>query len=167
MSDEESAPAEAPAGPPAPKVPKVVLGLLAANLALSAGTLAKTILAPAGGHAPAAAGEHAPKPAERQLTGPLVSLEPFVVNLDEAGTPRYLKIQLQAEVADGGAAKAFEKNKMLIQDEALAYLSSLQVADTLGSENKDRIRGELSERIGHVLGDDRVKRVVFTEFVVQ
>jgi flagellar FliL protein len=161
--DDDSAPAE-PAGPPAPKPNKIMLGLLAANLAISAFMLVKTI-----GAKPAhAAPEHAqPEATHREITGPLVALEPFVVNLDEPGSPRYLKVQIQAEVREEKDAKAFEKNKTIIHDEVLGYLSGLKVSETLGAENKDHIRTELAARMGKVIGDDRVRRIVFGEFVVQ
>ena len=101
------------------------------------------------------------------MTGPLITLDPFVVNLNEPGSSRYLKVQLQVEVANGAAAKSFEKSKQLIRDDLLSYLSGLKVADTLGAESKDKIRDELQAAVGEVIGEDRVHRVVFIEFVVQ
>ncbi len=166
MSDAAPEP-EAPAGPPAPKPPMVVVALLAVNLLLTAAGLFMAVKkgqpahAAAGGHA-AAAG-----PPLREVTGPLITLDPFVVNLNEPGSSRYLKVQLQVEVANGAAAKAFEKSKQLIRDDLLSYLSGLKVADTLGAESKDKIRDELQAAVAEVIGEDRVHRVVFIEFVVQ
>ena len=37
----------------------------------------------------------------------------------------------------------------------------------MGDENKTRIRTELSTRVGAVIGEERIRRVVFAEFVVQ
>lgn len=164
MSDEETPPAEA-AGPPAPKPPKIILGLLGINLALSGLVAFKTMTAkPA--HAEAAK-EAAPVATSRELTGALVAMEPFVVNLDEEGSPRYLKVGLQAEVRNDEDVKVLEKNKTIIHDDVLGYLSGLKVSETLGAANKDHIRSELVERMGKVVGEDRVRRIVFTEFVVQ
>jgi len=166
MSDDDEDPApEKVAGPPAPKPPKVVLGLLAANLALSAFILVKTLGAHPVPHVEAAHAESGPT--SRELKGELVALDPFVVNLDEPGSPRYLKITVQAEVREGGDVKIFEKNKLIIHDDVLGYLSGLHVAETLGAASKDHIRTELAERIGKVIGEGRVRRIVFTEFVVQ
>lgn len=165
MSDEETPPAEA-AGPPAPKPPKIILGLLGVNLALSGLVAFKTMTAhPA--HAAEAHKEAAPVATSRELTGALVALEPFVVNLDEEGNPRYLKVGIQAEVREESDVKILEKNKTIIHDDVLGYLSGLKVSETLGAANKDHIRAELVERMGKVVGEDRVRRIVFTEFVVQ
>lgn len=167
MSDEETPASEVPAGPPAPKSPKAVLGLLAANFAVSGFIAFKVLTMTAAAHAaPAHEPEHA-EPTSREVKGSLVALDPFVVNLDEPGSPRYLKVSLQAEVRQEDDAKVFEKNKVVIHDEVLGYLSGLHVAQTLGTENKDKIRTDLAERMGKVIGADRVRRIVFTEFVVQ
>ena len=43
----------------------------------------------------------------------MVALDPFVVNLDEPGTSRYLKVTLQLELDDAEAEHAIEKSKQL------------------------------------------------------
>ncbi len=166
MSDDndETASAE-PAAPPGPKPPKVVLGLLGANLALSGFILFKVLGASTPHGIPAA--HAAPESTHREVTGPLVALEPFVVNLNEPGSPRYLKIQIQAEVRDAADVKVFDKSKTIVHDDILGYLSGLRVAETLGADNKDRIRTDLARLMGKVIGEDRVRRIVFAEFVVQ
>src|SRR5262245_41387742 len=119
MSDEptEENKEEAPAAPKS-KPPIVLVAPLVVNLGVSGLSRVRGIGAkPA--HANPAAAEHEPGPPKREVAGPLVSLDPFVVNLDEPGSPRYLKVQLQMEMVNGGAVKVFEKNKTLIRDELL------------------------------------------------
>jgi flagellar basal body-associated protein FliL len=167
MSDE--APAEATERAPGAKTPKAVVGLLAANLLLSAGILVKVLGSSANvatAHAASEKGEDA-KPKTKEIVGPLATLEPFVVNLDEAGTPRYLKVQVELEMKDGAAVRVVEKNKTLVRDAILAYLSGLKLGETLGAASKDQIRDALAELIAEIIGADRVRRVVFAEFVVQ
>lgn len=163
MSDDPSDAPELPVTP-APKPPKVVLGLLAMNLGLSAFIVFKMVTGAA--HATAATAQP-PSPPTREVVGPLVVLEPFLVNLDEPGSPRYLKLQIQVELLDGGAVKVFDKNKTLVRDEVLGYLSGLTVASTLGADNKNQIRSELERRVAELIGKERVRRIVFAEFVVQ
>jgi flagellar FliL protein len=158
-TDDENA--EAPT-PPRARPPIVLLALLAVNIAISAFILMKVM---SGCAAPAPHQE--PGPPRREVVGPMVALDPFVVNLDEPGSPRYLKVQLQMEMVNGGAVKVFEKNKTLVRDELLGYLSGLKVASTLGAENKSRIRDELEGKVAELIGEDRVRRIVFVEFVVQ
>ncbi len=161
MSDE---PTENPEAPPAPRPPKVVVALLAVNLLLSGFILVKVMGAPALAAPKEAHAQEAPR---REVVGPLVVLDPFVVNLDEPGIPRYLKVQLQVEVKDGGAAKVLERNKTLVRDAVLGYLSGLKVNETLGAASKDRIREELETQVTEILGEGRVRRIVFADFVVQ
>lgn len=156
----EGAEAAAPAGP---KPPKILVILLGVNLALTGLVAFKTMTAkPAAAH-PA----REPEPVKREVTGPVVNLDPFVVNLNEPGSARYLKVTVQAELANGSAVKVFEKSKQLIRDQMLRYLSGLKVADTLGPENKDHIRDDLEAAVAEIIGEDRVHRMIFAEFVVQ
>ncbi len=162
----EETSSEEPAAPPAARggPPIVVLAILGLNLAVSGFTLFQVM---GKAHARTAAAAPAPGPPRREVVGPLVTIDPFVVNLDEPGNPRYLKIQLQVEMLDGAATRLFEKNKTLIRDELLGYLSGLKLESTLGADNKQKIRAELERRVGDLVGDGRVRRIVFVEFVVQ
>ncbi|HEY0191393.1 MAG TPA: flagellar basal body-associated FliL family protein [Kofleriaceae bacterium] len=166
MSD-EAPPLNKAVEPSAPKTSKAVLGLLVINLVATAFTAFKVATAPA----PAAAGgehpaEHAAEGAGAEITGPVVALDPFIVNLDEPGTSRYLKITLEAEVTSAKGQEALEKSKQLIRDTVLSYLSGLHVKDTLGGEAKDKIRTELTERLKKLM-PDKIRRLFFQEFVVQ
>jgi flagellar FliL protein len=158
---QEGGAAPAPAGP---KPPKIMVILLGVNIALTGLVAFKTLTAkPAAAHA----GSAGPEPVKREVTGPLLALDPFVVNLNEPGSARYLKVTMQAELANGAAVKVFEKSKQLIRDQMLRYLSGLKVADTLGPENKDHIREELEAAVAEVIGEGRLHRMIFAEFVVQ
>lgn len=170
MSDDE--PEEKPPQVRPPRTSKAVLGLLAANLAVSGFILFQTMgqssAHPAAAAAAVPAEGTAPTPDQaNQITGPVIPLDPFVINLNEPGPSRYLRIQLQIELRDGAATKSLEKSKQLVRDDILSYLSGLRVADTLGPENKDRIRDALARRVGERLGPQQVNRMIFAEFVVQ
>ncbi len=165
MSSNEEVPegGEAPAVP-GPKPPTILVALLGVNLALTGLVAFKTLtMKPGVAHA----GPAAAAPLTREVTGPVVGLDPFVVNLNEPGSARYLKVTMQAELANGAAVHVFEKSKQLIRDAMLRYLSGLKVADTLGPDNKDHIRADLEAAVAEVIGDERVRRMIFAEFVVQ
>ena len=164
MSDEPLKPAETPA-PPAAKSSKAVLGLLVLNLGASGFAVFKLLTA----HPAEAAGPAKPHVIEvssTEISGPIAELPAFVVNLDEPGTSRYLKVTLQLELFPG-ADHALEKSKQLIRDTILSHLSGLHLKDTLGAEAKERIRTELMGRISKMIGNDKVRRMFFQEFVVQ
>ena len=164
MSDEAAKP---PAPPPASggKTSKVVLALLVLNLGASGfGTFKLATAKP-----PEAAPVHetaAPNP-NAEVTGPVTAMDPFVVNLDEPGNARYLKVTLQLELASAEAAEQAEKSKQLVRDAILSLLSGLHVKDTLGAEAKEKIRNDVLAKIEKVLGPARARRVFFQEFVVQ
>ena len=99
--------------------------------------------------------------------GPVTPLDPFVVNLNEPGTTRFLKASFEVELTSPHAVEELDKSKRVVRDEVLRYLSGLTYADTLGEEGKARIRDEVTFRVDKSLGGGRVKRTFFTEFVVQ
>ncbi|MCX5742126.1 MAG: flagellar basal body-associated FliL family protein [Proteobacteria bacterium] len=56
------------------------------------------------------------RPGSTSSRPPVTTFEPFVVNLDEPGTSRYLKVTLQLELATGEVMHKFEKAKELVRD---------------------------------------------------
>ena len=170
MSDaaaEEPAKSATPAGAPA-KTSKAVLALLVLNLGASGFGVFKMLTAP-----PAAAAAPAPHEEKHEVnekievTGPVIALEPFVVNLNETGSPRYLKVTMQAELVQKSAEELIEKNKQVIRDAVLSYLSNLKLSDTLGAEAKESMRKETLKKIEEIVGEHKVRRLFFQEFVVQ
>ncbi len=151
------------AKPDKPGVPKVILALLVLNLG-GTGFVAFKTLNPPVAHAASAEPEkpHAPKP------GPVVAMDPFVVNLNEEGSSRFLKAAFELEVADSETVKAIDTQKRAIRDEVLRYLSGLTVAETLGESNKSKIQETLVARIDKQLGGaGKVRKMYFSEFMVQ
>lgn len=161
MSD---APPEKPPALPGAKPSKIILILLALNLGASGFTTFKVVTAESA-HGEA---EHkAPEPVGPEVQGPVIALEPFVVNLDEPGQSRYVKITLQLELASPEAEHPLEKSKQLIRDMILSHLSGLKLGDCLGAAAKDKIRTELMTKVGSIVGPGKIRRMFFQEFVVQ
>ena len=113
------------------------------------------------GDAPAADG------AAGQAGPPVVALEPFVVNLDEPGTPRYLKINFQLELGDPRVGSELNRRTAQVRDALNTYLSSLRVRDALGDVAKIDIKENVKRRINNILQTGIVKHVYLTEFVVR
>lgn len=163
MSDEPVKPAAAP--PTGAKTSKVVLILLVLNLGASGfGTFKAVTAKPA----------HAAPPEQKhetndkiEVTGPVIALDPFVVNLDEPGNSRYLKVTFQIELVKGDAQVVIEKNKQVIRDSILSYLSGLKLADTLGVAAKDKLRADVMKKLEEIVGEHKVRRLFLQEFVVQ
>jgi flagellar basal body-associated protein FliL len=98
---------------------------------------------------------------------PIMTLDPFVVNLNEQGRVRYLKAKFDLELKNDGAKAKLETKKVAIRDDILRYLSSLAVADTLGEVGKNAIGDAILARIDKALGGESVSHLYFNEFVVQ
>jgi len=164
MSDEPPlTPSEAPGAAAAAKPNKAALGLMVLNLAGTGFVVFKLMTAHP---AEAVAAAHIPAPTTSEVVGPIHALDPFVVNLDEPGTSRYLKCTIQLELMPR-TEEVLVKSKELVRDAVLSYLSGLHVKDTLGAEAKDKIRQELLARITKLLGPDKVRRMFFQDFMVQ
>jgi flagellar protein FliL len=123
-----------------------------------------------GGHGESKGGhgggeEHAEEKGEDG--GPIVPLDPFVVNLNEPGSSRYLKATFEIEMMNARSASELKASKRSVRDEIFRYLSSLSVSDTLGEQSKARIQREVFSRIEREVGRGEVKKLFFTEFVVQ
>jgi flagellar protein FliL len=166
MTDEAETPA-APAAPPSPKSSKVMPLLLFLNLAATGAGTFLQLRHKDGVAAAEAAAAPVPKEPEAPKPGPVAPLEPFVVNLNEPGLSRYLKATFELELSSPKAIEELEKGRRVVRDEILRYLSGLSVADTLGTQNKEKIQSEIVSRADKALGGGKVKRVFFIDFVVQ
>lgn len=163
MSEEPVKPAAA--APSGSKTSKFVVALLVMNLGASGFSTFKLATAEPAAHA--APTEEPAAPSTTEVTGPVISLAPFVVNLDEPGQSRYLKVTLQFELIKNEAEAVIEKNKQVIRDAILSHLSGLKLADTLGTAAKDKLRADILKKTEEIVGEQKVRRMFFQEFVVQ
>jgi flagellar basal body-associated protein FliL len=156
MSTDQAAPASSGSS----KLTLVLLVLCLGNLG-AVGFVAMKVMAL---KSATAAADHGPPPKD----APTVLMDPpFVVNLNEPNSTRYLKVGFELELSGAAVVEELARVKKVVRDEVLRYLSSLSVADTMGEENKTRIQNEIMKRIEHVLGGGKARRLYYTEFVVQ
>ena len=96
-------------------------------------------------------------------------LNSFVVNLqDKQGVgKRYLKVTIQVEVGKEEEKLLIENHNAQIRDTILLLLSSQSLREINTMEGKLELKQALLSRMGQILGDGVVRRVYFTEFVVQ
>ncbi len=99
--------------------------------------------------------------------GPILSLESQITNFVDSDETFFLKVTVQLEAKNEAAKVKIEEALVAIQDLVLVRLSSLTVAETRGADKKRALQEELRTMINRELGARRVKRVYFTEFVVQ
>jgi len=100
----------------------------------------------------------------------LLTLEPFTVNLADAGGSRFLRLSARLVVASPTAAEHAQKNEVLLMRvrSSILELLALQTADSLVTpEGKTALKAAIAEHVNHVLEDTKVTDVLFSDFVVQ
>lgn len=117
-----------------------------------------------------------------QKTGPICSLEPFVVELAgrylkvnkvEEGRPpyvgtrkRYLSAAIDLELRDEKALEVFETRRDEIRVVVSQIACSKNVKDVEIAKGKTALGNEIATKINSILGEDIVTKVFFAEFII-
>lgn len=137
--------------------------LLAVN-----GALAFFFLRPDGEPEPESEPEPSPVVAEDLDTiGPILSLDPFVVNLNEPGAPRYLRVRISLELPNEEAKLLVEQRQVPFRDRVIGHLSNLEAARLRSAHDKERLRLELITISEEAFEQSLVNNLYFTEFIIQ
>lgn len=110
-----------------------------------------------------------PEPAPAEPTG-IVPLEPFVVNLADAGLSRFLRVSLSLVVSDEERAVEIEEHaveKARIRSAILELLAQQHAETLVTPAGKDELKKAIAERVAHAVHALEVVDVLFSEFVVQ
>jgi len=116
------------------------------------------------------------EPAPKDGTGQnwYFDLDPIVVNLNDPGVTRYVRISLTLEISgtmDEKEGKVFlDLKKPLMKHWLTLYLSNQTIEDARGEKNLTRMQAQISETLNTGLfpeGKPRIKNVLFKEFAIQ
>lgn len=99
--------------------------------------------------------------------GELYEMRGIVVNLNEPGGTRMLKVSLTLEHKAEKLKEALKKRDAQLRSEIIIYLSGLTYAQTIGVSQKENILKVLKKKINDVLVEGKVRNIYFNEFVVQ
>jgi len=111
--------------------------------------------------------------AHKEEAGPLsnigltYSLDPFIVNLVDDFGDRYLKVNLTLELGNSLVKEELDKRLPQIRDIILILLSSKSFEDIKDVQGKLRLREEIMSKLNNTLITGEIRKVYFTEFVVQ
>lgn len=108
--------------------------------------------------------------AEEPLPAETGALEPFIVDiLDVAeGKMHHIRAGLALEFAHKFKEEdEFKKIAPRARDASIEFLRSLSYEDATNRDKYEKIKTDLTERIGIAVGKSRIKRVLITEFIVQ
>ncbi len=116
------------------------------------------------------------EPAPKDGAGPnwYFDLDPIVVNLNDPGVTRYVRISLTLEISgttDEKEGRVFlDQKKPLMKHWLTLYLSNQTIEDVRGEKNLTRMQTQISETLNVGLfpeGKPRIKSVLFKEFAIQ
>jgi len=99
--------------------------------------------------------------------GPVVELDPFLLNLADRDEQRFLKVSIKLEL-DRPEEKTDYANKVpAIRDVLLVLLSSKESQLLRTVNGKRRIREEIMVRVNGVMSKGKIANVFFTDFIIQ
>ena len=116
---------------------------------------------------PEVAAEEKTEPAEPPA---IVNFDPFVVNLSDPGTPRFLRVTLALVVNGEEQAKEFEEDnvvRMKVRSALLEMLSQQKASALITPEGRTELQKQIIELAGHNAEELKITDVLFSEFIVQ
>ncbi len=98
---------------------------------------------------------------------PVFALKPFVVNLADKKSRRYLKVTMKLELSNEDLLEEVDKRRAQLRDVVLTLLSSKTAAEISTLEGKFLLRQDIIKRVNVNLVTGKVTKVYWEEFVVQ
>lgn len=111
--------------------------------------------------------EAAAMAANAKMIGPMVTIDTFIVNILDDEENRYLKAAITLEVDSLTTADEITARLPQLQDAILLLIGNKTFGELRDMQGKMQLRAELLNRINEILSRGNVKRIYFTDFVVQ
>lgn len=99
--------------------------------------------------------------------GTTVALPVFTTNLADPLGQRFIRLNLEVEVADAKAVEELAQQNARVRDSILLLLSSKAYADIATTESKLMLKSEITDRLNTILGPGKVYQVFITDLVIQ
>ncbi|HOP40606.1 MAG TPA: flagellar basal body-associated FliL family protein [Geobacteraceae bacterium] len=97
----------------------------------------------------------------------IYSLEPFIVNIYDGQDLRYLRVKVEMDVASEEVKAEMDARKAQFRDAILVLLSTKTLLDVRDEQGKNQLRQEIFTAVNNILSPGKLKRIYFTDFVVQ
>ena len=104
---------------------------------------------------------------QAKQVGPMVSIDSFIVNIMDDQESRYLKAKITIEVDGEEASMELTQRMAQVKDSILLLLGGKTFDEINDLQGKIQLRAELINKINSILLKGKVKRIYFTDFVVQ
>jgi flagellar FliL protein len=115
-----------------------------------------------GKHAQTTQGEE-----DAEEPGPVMELDPFLLNLADRDEIRFLKVSIKLELDRPEEKTDFQNKVPAIRDALLVLLSSKESQLLRTVNGKRRIREEIMTRVNGVMSKGKISNVFFTDFIIQ
>jgi len=102
-----------------------------------------------------------------KAVGPMVNIDTFIVNILDNEENRYLKAAITIEVDNERAAQEINERMPQVKDAVLLLIGNKSFSELSDLQGKLQLRAELMNRVNGILVHGKVKRIFFTDFVVQ
>lgn len=161
-SEEQEAPVEKPARKFKLPGKWVIIGAAAAVVLISGSILGYILLTGAPEEDLSQSAEMASMP---EITGPVYSMDKFIVNLNKSEGERFLEIALDLEFPDTEYMEELQARMPQLKDAILLILSNKSFPDIQGLDGKIALRKELILKINTILKKHKIRNLYYTEFV--
>jgi flagellar protein FliL len=105
---------------------------------------------------------------QRELEpGPVMELDPFLLNLADRDELRFLKVSIKLELDRPEEQTDFNAKIPAIRDSLLVLLSSKESQLLRSVNGKRRVREEIMARVNTVMSRGKITNVYFTDFIIQ
>ena len=102
-----------------------------------------------------------------KAVGPMVNIDTFIVNIIDDEESRYLKASITVEVSTPATTMEITERMPQIKDAVLLLVGNKTYGELKDLQGKIQLRAELINKINSILVNGKVKRIYFTDFVVQ
>jgi len=137
--------------------------IIVAAVVLVAGGIAGYFIFAGGGHK----AEAEVKTEKAGVAPSIYTLEPFIVNIYDGQDLRYLRVKVEMEVAGEEVKTEMEARKAQFRDAILVLLTTKTMLDIRDQQGKNQLRQEIFTVANNILPPGKLKKVYFTDFVVQ
>lgn len=96
--------------------------------------------------------------------GAIFPLDTFVVNLKGG---KYIRLQIQLEFVGRDIPSRFYSRNVLVRDAILTLLSVKSQEDLAEAKDKEQLRTEIKNLINEILKKEEIKKVYYSQFLVQ
>lgn len=94
-------------------------------------------------------------------------MDKIIVNPANTDGERYLLVQMSLELANKDDEALVKKNKAMIRNDLIKYLSSQTIEQLQGVEGKEYLRVKLVKLINRDLGKRSVRNLYYSKYVMQ